>query len=97
VPTRVTPGVHRHPIWWPEGDFIFSLFQGRGIGTFDRVTTSVATGDVETRQQGAEMVKPMGWSPHGIWDLEELYDLSTIPRKCGTWRSIPRTRRRCGR
>ena len=37
---------HRHPIWSPDGARILSLFQGRGIGTFDLVTTSVATGDV---------------------------------------------------
>ena len=56
VPTRVTRGAsNRHPIWSPDGARILSLFQGRGIGTFDLVATSVATGDVETVRQAKGM------------------------------------------
>ena len=33
VPARLTRG--RHPMWSPDSVRIFSLFQGRGIGTFD--------------------------------------------------------------
>lgn len=46
-----------------------SLFQGRGIGTFDLVTTSVATGDVETVRQRTDTLKPIGWTRDGrlVW------------------------------
>jgi eukaryotic-like serine/threonine-protein kinase len=70
VATRVTGGgLNRHPIWSPDGSHIFSLFQGRGIGKFDLVTTSVATGDVETVLQGTDGVKPIGWTRDGrlVW------------------------------
>lgn len=70
VATRVTRGgPNRHPIWSPDGSHIFTLFQGRGIGTFDLVTTSVATGDVETVRQARNMSKPMGWTRDGrlVW------------------------------
>ena len=61
VPTRVTRGgPNRHPIWSPDGAHILSLFQGRGIGTFDLVTTSVATGDVEIVRQLRTCAKPDG-------------------------------------
>ena len=36
VPARLTRG--RHPVWSPDGVRMFSLFQGRGIGTFDLMT-----------------------------------------------------------
>ena len=71
VPTRVTRGgPNRYPIWSPDGAHILSLFQGRGIGTFDLVTTSVATGDVEVvRQQTSAALKPGGWTRDGrlVW------------------------------
>ena len=70
VATRVTRGgPNRHPIWSPDGAHILSLFQGRGIGTFDLVTTSVATGDVETVRQHANGAKPVGWTRDGrlVW------------------------------
>ena len=71
VPTRVTrEGPNRYPIWSPDGAHILSLFQGRGIGTFDLVTTSVATGDVEVvRQQTSAALKPGGWTRDGrlVW------------------------------
>jgi Tol biopolymer transport system component len=65
VPNAVTGESHRHPIWTPDGGRITSLFQGRGIGTFDLVTTSVTTGAVETLLQQAVLVKPMAWSRDG--------------------------------
>jgi eukaryotic-like serine/threonine-protein kinase len=70
VPARVTrTGINRHPIWSPDGLRIASLFQGRGIGTFDLVTTAIASGDVETLRQGPNTVKPSGWAQDGrlVW------------------------------
>ena len=70
VATRVTRGgPNRQPIWSPDGAHILSLFQGRGIGTFDLVTTSVATGDVETVRQHANGLKPVDWTRDGrlVW------------------------------
>jgi hypothetical protein len=65
VPSRVTQAANRHPIWAPDGARIATLFQGRGIGTFDLVTTSVTTGAVETLLQQTVLVKPMAWSRDG--------------------------------
>ena len=70
VPNRVTQAANRHPIWSPDGTRIASLFQGRGINTFDLVTTSVTTGTVETLLQRTVLVKPVGWSRDGqtlVW------------------------------
>jgi len=70
VPNRVTQGGgNRHPIWSPDGARILSLFQGRGIGTFDLMTTSVTKGDVETVRQAANAVKPSDWTRDGrsVW------------------------------
>jgi eukaryotic-like serine/threonine-protein kinase len=70
VPARVTrSGINRHPIWSPDGLRIASLFQGRGIGTFDLVTTAIASGEVETVRQGQNLVKPMAWMQDGrmVW------------------------------
>ena len=70
VATRVTRGgPNRQPIWSPDGAHILSLFQGRGIGTFNLVTTSVATGDVETVRQHTNGAKPVDWTRDGrlVW------------------------------
>jgi hypothetical protein len=70
VATRVTGGgPNHHPIWSPDGSHILSLFQGRGIGTFDLVTTSVTTGDVESVRPLRDGVKPIGWTRDGrlVW------------------------------
>jgi eukaryotic-like serine/threonine-protein kinase len=69
VPTRVAPGFNRHPMWSPDGARLLSLFQGRGIGTFDLVATSVATGEVETVRQAKSIVRPSGWTRDGrmVW------------------------------
>ena len=85
VATRVTRGgPNRYPIWSPDGAQILSLFQGRGIGTFDLVTTSVATGDVEVvRQRANAALKPGGWTRDGrlVW-LE--YEADTPERSIWT-------------
>jgi Tol biopolymer transport system component len=65
VANRVTAESNRHPIWSPDGARIASLFQGRGINTFDLVATSVTTGAVETLVQRPVMVRPMAWSREG--------------------------------
>ena len=70
VPIRVTRGVgNRHPIWSPDATQILSLFQGRGLGTFDIVATVVSTGNSATRRQATNMVKPVGWTHDGrvVW------------------------------
>jgi len=70
VPIRVTRGAgNRHPIWSPDATQILSLFQGRGIGTFDLVATAVSTGNSATRRQAPGMVRPMGWTHDGrvVW------------------------------
>jgi Tol biopolymer transport system component len=69
VPARVAPGFNRHPLWSSDGARLLSLFQGRGLGTFDLVATSVATGDVETVRQAPNIVKPSGWTRDGrlVW------------------------------
>ena len=74
VPVRVTGGgANRHPIWSPDGAHMLTLSQGRGIGTFDLVTTTVTTGGVATALQGANMQKPMGWTRDGrlVWIAAE--------------------------
>jgi Tol biopolymer transport system component len=74
VPNRAASGLH--PIWSPDGTRIVSLFQGRGIGTFDlAVTTLVSgvreviweTGPAPGRTTG--VVKPVAWSRDGriVW------------------------------
>ena len=45
VPRRITLGHSRHPIWSPDGSRMLTLFQGRGLGSFDLVITSVATSE----------------------------------------------------
>jgi Tol biopolymer transport system component len=66
VPNRVTPASYRHPIWSPDGTKILSLFQGRGIGTFDLVLTSLTTGRTESwLESTAGLFKPMSWSRDG--------------------------------
>lgn len=66
VATRVTrAGPNRQPIWSPDGAAILSLFQGRGIGTFDLVTTSLATGNVHTVRQHTSGAKPVDWTRAG--------------------------------
>ena len=70
VPIRVTRGVgNRHPVWSPDATQILSLFQGRGLGTFDVVATVVSTGKSATRRQATNMVKPVGWTHDGrvVW------------------------------
>jgi len=70
VANRVTPDSNRHPIWSPDGARIASLFQGRGINTFDLVATSVTTGAVETLLQRRVLVKPIAWTRGGrtlVW------------------------------
>jgi Tol biopolymer transport system component len=79
VATRATRGgPNRYPIWSPDGAHILSLFQGRGIGTFDLVTTSVATGDVETVRQHTVGLKPVGWTRDG-WLVWFEYGFATGP------------------
>jgi Tol biopolymer transport system component len=87
VPIRVTRGgPHRHPIWSPDGARLLTLLQGRGIGTFDLVTTAIATGEVATVLQGVNMQKPMGWTRDGrlVWIASEATgsgatSISTLP------------------
>jgi Tol biopolymer transport system component len=70
VPIRATTGgPNRHPIWSPDGTHLLTLKQGRGIGTFDLITTAIATGSVATALQGVNMQKPMGWTRDGrlVW------------------------------
>ena len=70
VPTRLTiGGPHRHPIWSPDGGRVLSLFQGRGLGAFELVATSVATGGDESVRAHSDMIKPMGWMKDGrlVW------------------------------
>jgi hypothetical protein len=67
VPTRLRPG--RHPIWSPDGASILVLFQGRGIGTFDLVSTSLTTGESRERHRATNLAKPSNWMPDGrlVW------------------------------
>ena len=67
-------GPNRHPIWSPDGTHMLTLLQGRGIGTFDLVTTTMTTGGVATALQGANMQKPMGWTRDGrlVWIAAEV-------------------------
>jgi Tol biopolymer transport system component len=65
VPTRATRGRNLHPIWSPDGTRIASVYQGRGIGTFDLEVTSVSTGSFTTVLQATYNVKPLGWTPDG--------------------------------
>jgi hypothetical protein len=70
APARVAQGaLDRHPVWSPDGVRILTLFQGRGIGTFDLVATSLATGERERVHQGRNLAKPMGWTRDGrlVW------------------------------
>ncbi len=66
VPTRVSRGLYRHPIWSPDGAHLLLLFQGRGIGTFDLVTASVVTGDIETLREVPQLSKPVAWLRDGL-------------------------------
>ena len=38
VPRRITLGHSRHPIWSPDGSRMLTLFQSRGLGSFDLVS-----------------------------------------------------------
>ncbi len=81
VPTRVTRGAaYRHPIWSPDGASVLSLFQGRGVGTFDLVTASLTTGEITTVRQATNLVKPVGWTRDGriVW-IEGGTSLWTMP------------------
>lgn len=66
VPTRVTRGLYRHPIWSPDGTHLLLLFGGRGIGTFDLVSASVVTGDVETLREAPMPLKTVAWLRDGL-------------------------------
>jgi serine/threonine protein kinase/Tol biopolymer transport system component len=65
IPSRVTRGLYRHPMWLPDGSRLLAVFQGRGIGTFDLVTVSVNSGEVQTIRENPTMVKPIGWGREG--------------------------------
>jgi hypothetical protein len=72
VPVRVTrerEQLNRHPIWSPDATQILSLYQGRGIGTYDLVTTTLASGDSVAVRQSPNFAKPMGWTRDGqlVW------------------------------
>jgi eukaryotic-like serine/threonine-protein kinase len=69
VSVRVTPPGRaiRHPIWSPDGAQILALDQSRGIGTFDLITTRVASGDVVDVRPRANFVTPLGWTRDGQW------------------------------
>jgi hypothetical protein len=69
VSARVTPPGRaiRHPIWSPDGAQILALDQSRGIGTFDLITTRVASGDVVDVRPRANFVTPLGWTRDGQW------------------------------
>jgi Tol biopolymer transport system component len=56
---------NRHAFWSPDGLSLMTTFQGRGIATFDLVSTSVATGDVAVVGQFTNMVKMVGWMKDG--------------------------------
>ena len=80
VPRRITRGHSRHPIWSPDGSRMLTLFQGRGLGSFDLVITSVATSDAETLRQAPAFAKPMGWTRDGrmVW-IEGGSSVWTMP------------------
>jgi Tol biopolymer transport system component len=66
VPTRATGTSHRHPIWSPDGERLLTMFQGRGIGTFDLIATARTSGDTETLlEETTSTMKPIGWSGDG--------------------------------
>ena len=55
--------------WSQDATQILSLYQGRGIGTFDVVATVVSTGTSATRRQAKYMMKPVGRTHDGrvVW------------------------------
>ena len=65
VPSRVTRGQSRHPVWSPDGARIATVYQGRGIGTFDLEVTSATTGTFTTLVRGTFNNKPVGWTRDG--------------------------------
>lgn len=66
VPTPVTRGTtHRHPLWSADGRDMLTLYQGRGVGTFDLVRTSVVTGATDTVRQALNLARPAGWTSDG--------------------------------
>ena len=66
VPSRATGNSNRHPIWSPDGERLLTMFQGRGIGTFDLIQTTMTSGAAETLlQETTSTMKPIGWSRDG--------------------------------
>jgi hypothetical protein len=57
-----------------------SLFQGRGLGTFDLVTSSLKTGETAVIRQATNLVKPVGWTRDGriVW-IEGGSSIWTMP------------------
>jgi hypothetical protein len=79
VPSRLTTGVNRHPIWSPDGGQILTLDQGRGNLGFDLVTTTTTSAEVKTLRQAPGFVKPMGWTrDHRLVWIEGMPSGSSI-------------------
>ena len=62
VLSRATQGVHKHPIWSPDGNRIATLIQGRGFGL---AVTTLATGASTTLLQRTAYVRPLSWTRDG--------------------------------
>jgi hypothetical protein len=62
---KVTRGNNWRPVWSPDGAHVATRYQGRGIGTFDLETTSVATGSFTTLLEWNNGVTPLGWTRDG--------------------------------
>ena len=66
VPSRATGDSNQHPIWSPDGERLLTMFQGRGLGTFDLIATTLTNGATETLlQETTSTMKPIGWTRDG--------------------------------
>jgi len=77
----------QNPIWSPDGAQIFALDLSRGIGIFQLITTSIASGDVVDVRRPPTFVKPMGWTRDGqlVW-IEFVLSLRPVTT---VWRLPP--------